>query len=76
MCIRDRNNYFKDEDEFNKGLYISRRHIENVIRNHNNKNLSNSVYFASLSTNTVVYKGQLTTHQVRKFYPDISNHLF
>ena len=47
-----------------------------MIRNHNNKNLSNSVYIASLSTNTVVYKGQLTTHQVRTFYPDLSNHLF
>ena len=70
------NNYFKDDDEFNKVLYISRRHIENVIGNHNNKNLSNSVYIASLSTNTVVYKGQLTTHQVRTFYPDLSNHLF
>ena len=70
------NNYFKNEDEFNKGLYISRRYIENLIGNHNNKNLSNSVYIASLSTNIVVYKGQLTTHQVRTFYPDLSNHLF
>jgi glutamate synthase (NADPH/NADH) large chain len=31
------------------------------------------VYFPSLSTSTIVYKGMLTTGQLSKFYPDLSD---
>ncbi|MEY3433707.1 MAG: hypothetical protein RL057_87, partial [Actinomycetota bacterium] len=35
-----------------------------------------SVYFASLSSRTIVYKGMLTTGQLEEFFPDLSNPLF
>jgi glutamate synthase (NADPH/NADH) large chain len=34
------------------------------------------VYLPSLSARTLVYKGMLTSHQLRSFYPDISDPLF
>ncbi|ALE91927.1 Glutamate synthase [NADPH] large chain [Arthrobacter alpinus] len=34
------------------------------------------VYFPSLSSKTIVYKGMLTTAQVEPFYPDLSDHRF
>jgi len=34
------------------------------------------VYFASLSSRTLVYKGMLTTGQLEPFFPDLSNRLF
>jgi glutamate synthase (NADPH/NADH) large chain len=34
------------------------------------------VYVASLSARTIVYKGMLTGHQLRRFYPDISDPSF
>ena len=35
--------------------------------------LSADVYFASLSSRTIVYKGMLTTGQLEPFYPDLSD---
>ena len=35
-----------------------------------------SVYFASLSSRTLVYKGMLTAPQVEPFFPDLSDHRF
>lgn len=34
------------------------------------------VYFSSLSSRTLVYKGMVTTLQLQSFYPDLSNSLF
>ena len=34
------------------------------------------VYFPSLSSKTIVYKGMLTTTQLQEFYPDLSDNLF
>ncbi|MEP6797702.1 MAG: glutamate synthase subunit alpha, partial [Lapillicoccus sp.] len=34
------------------------------------------VYFASLSSRTLVYKGMLTTGQLEPFFPDLSDRLF
>ncbi len=34
------------------------------------------VYISSLSSRTMVYKGMLTGHQLRLFYPDLSDHRF
>ena len=67
------NDYFKSEGDFNRRLFIARKYYENLIVNHENKSLINSVYIVSLSTNIVIYKGQLTSKQVRDFYLDLSN---
>ena len=66
--------YIKNEDNLNRRLYVARKYYENLIIV--NSSLARSVYIPSLSSNTVVYKGQLTTHQIRNFYPDLSNTLF
>ena len=66
--------YIKNEDNLNRRLYVARKYYENLIIV--NSSLARSVYIPSLSSNTVVYKGQLTTHQIRNFYPDLSNELF
>lgn len=34
------------------------------------------VYFPSLSSRTIVYKGMLTTNQLEPFFPDLSNELY
>ena len=70
------NSYIDSEDKLNRILFIARRYFENITLKDNKSMFSNSVYIASLSTNTVVYKGQLTTHQIRTFYPDLSDKLF
>ena len=70
------NSYIDSEDYLNRILFIARRYFENITLKDNKSMFSNSVYIASLSTNTVVYKGQLTTHQIRTFYPDLSDKLF
>jgi glutamate synthase (NADPH) large chain len=51
-----------------------------VLRNYSSQLISNTVrkdnigfYIASLSYKTVVYKGQLTSMQVRQYFPDLSN---
>ena len=51
-----------------------------VLRNYASHQISNSVkkdaigfYITSLSYKIVVYKGQLTSGQVRNYYPDLSN---
>ena len=66
--------YIKNEDNLDRRLYVARKYYENLIIV--NSSLARSVYIPSLSSNTVVYKGQLTTHQIRNFYPDLSNELF
>nr|WP_308199220.1 hypothetical protein [Chitinophaga sedimenti] len=51
-----------------------------MLRNYVSKTVRNSIapekasfYIASLSHKTIVYKGQLTTYQVRHYYPDLSD---
>ena len=34
------------------------------------------LYFPSLSTRTLIYKGMLTTHQLEQFFPDLSDARF
>ena len=57
-------------DDFERKLYVLRRYI--------NKTISETIphshfYFTSLSCKTIVYKGQLTTYQLRKYFNDLSD---
>ncbi len=45
-------------------VYMFRKRVENATE---------AVYFCSLSSRTIVYKGMLTTPQVSEYYPDISD---
>ena len=63
-------------------IYIARKRIEHETNGgragHTNRSqlggvvqTHNGVYFPSLSSRTIVYKGMLTTNQLAGFYPDL-----
>ncbi len=52
-------------DDLERSLFLLRKRIESEARG--------SVYFASLSSRTVVYKGLLAPLQLREFYPDLDH---
>jgi len=53
---------------FERKLYVIRKRIEKYALDNNEY-----VYFSSLSANTIVYKGMLTSHQVEEFYTELSD---
>ena len=66
---------FKDVATADRQLYIVRKHIENKV-NASKIEGKKDFYFVSLSTRTLVYKGMLTSSQLRKFYPDLESPYF
>ncbi len=60
------------EDALERKLYVLRNYASHTI-NHSLKNREEEFYFTSLSTKTIVYKGQLTSHQLRDYFPELSN---
>ena len=62
---------FKEDIELERKLYVLRAHTVREI------NLilgdKDQFYYTNLSCRTVLYKGQLTTYQVRKFYPELND---
>lgn len=61
----------KEDIELERKLYILRAHTVREI----NYILGgkDSFYYTNLSCHTVIYKGQLTTHQVRQYYPELND---
>ncbi len=62
-------------DDFERKLFVLRRLITRTVTE-NIKNEGGEFYFASLSSRVIVYKGQLTTYQVRQYYQDLSDKNF
>ncbi|MGO9059319.1 MAG: glutamate synthase large subunit [Candidatus Binataceae bacterium] len=60
----------EDVDAFERKLYVIRRRVENEVRaaGLSQKDL---FYIGSLSSLTLVYKGQLISTQIPQFYPDL-----
>jgi len=60
------------QEELERKLYLVRKKIENSIAK---SNLSNrrSFYIVSLSSKVLIYKGMLTSLQLRDYYPDLTN---
>jgi glutamate synthase (NADPH/NADH) large chain len=59
-------------DDFERKLYVLRRYINKTIT----ETISGAAeyfYFTSLSCKTIIYKGQLTTYQLRNYYADLSD---
>ena len=54
---------------FERTLYIIRKKIEKRVKD-------NDFYICSLSSKNIVYKGMLTSLQVRQYYPDLTNNYF
>ena len=61
----------KDQDELERKLYVFRKYVTHRI--HELLDSYEDFIFASLSSRTLIYKGQLTTHQVVQYFPDLSD---
>lgn len=62
----------KNNEDFERKLFVLRRLIVQEIKKTEHE-VQEQFYVSSLSCETIVYKGQLTTSQVRAYYPDISD---
>ena len=63
---------FTETETADRKLYLIRKRIENKVR------LSaiptrNDFYVVSLSTKSIIYKGMLSSLQLRNYYPDLTN---
>jgi len=59
--------YSQDEDiALSRRLYIIRKKIERRVRHED-------FYICSLSNTNIIYKGMLTSGQLRRYFPDLSN---
>ncbi len=70
----ERSPYIKDRMSFERKLYVIRKRSEKALR-YGNLPGSEQFYICSLSYKTVVYKGMLTSKQVRFFFPELSDPL-
>ncbi|MCW3118977.1 MAG: glutamate synthase large subunit [Chitinophagaceae bacterium] len=64
--------HITNADEFERKLFVLRNYATHTI-NSTVKKDTIGFYLASLSYKTVVYKGQLTSTQVRGYFPDLNN---
>ncbi|HEU4606838.1 MAG TPA: glutamate synthase central domain-containing protein, partial [Chitinophagaceae bacterium] len=64
--------HINDPDAFERKLFVLRNHASHLINSTVRKDAI-GFYIASLSYKTVVYKGQLTSTQVREYFPDLGN---
>ncbi len=64
--------HVKDAADFERKLFILRNYASHTINNTIKKG-EIDFYITSLSPNVIVYKGQLTSHQVREYFPDLSD---
>jgi len=64
--------HITQREDFERKLFILRNHASHTINNTVRKD-EIGFYIASLSYKTVVYKGQLTSMQVRHYFTDLSN---
>ncbi len=61
-----------DTDDFERKLFILRNYASHTISNSTRKD-DIGFYMASLSARTIIYKGQLTSMQVRNYFPDLND---
>src|SRR3990167_6306183 len=64
--------HIQDQDVFERKLYSIRRRVEHDVAKAKLKQ-ADDFYVCSLSSKTIVYKGQLTPGQLRGFYTDLSD---
>ncbi|HSR40438.1 MAG TPA: glutamate synthase large subunit, partial [Phnomibacter sp.] len=63
--------HISDQTEFDRKLFVLRNYASHLINN-TVKQDAVGFYIASMSSRVLVYKGQLTSHQVREYFPDLS----
>lgn len=67
-----RPDHMNDPDDFERKLFVVRNYATHTI-NDTIRRDKIGFYIASLSYKTIVYKGQLTSAQVRSYFPDLRN---
>ncbi len=60
------------QEDFNRKLYVIRKRLWKKVYN-STLPQKNFYYFCSLNSHTLVYKGQLMSEQVDRFFPDLSD---
>ena len=66
---------FADSETADRKLYIIRKRIENRVRK-SDIPAREDFYIVSLSTQNIVYKGMLSSLQLRNYFPDLTNNYF
>ena len=64
--------HISNPDDFERKLFVLRNYATHTINNTVKKDQI-GFYIASLSYKTIIYKGQLTSSQVRYYFPDLNN---
>ena len=66
---------FTETETADRKLYLIRKRIENKIRLSSIPS-KDDFYVVSLSTKNIIYKGMLSSLQLRNYYPDLTNSYF
>ena len=66
---------FNDQETADRTLYIIRKRIENRVRQSAIPSRE-EFYVVSLSTKNIIYKGMLSSAQLRNYFPDLTNSYF
>ena len=66
---------FTDSETADRHLYIIRKRIENKVRR-SDIAAREDFYIVSLSTKNIIYKGMLSSLQLRNYFPDLTNNYF
>ena len=64
-----------NQEDLERKLFLVRKKIEKATLLSSLKQ-KRAFYIVSLSTRRMIYKGMLTSHQLREYYPDLSNIYF
>lgn len=64
-----------NQQELEKKLYLIRKRIEKKIRL-SDDTIQKDFYIVSLSSRSIIYKGMLSSLQLRHYYTDLTNHYF
>ena len=64
------------EEELRKKFYVIEKKIEKKVNENERIKDKESCYIVSLSTRILIYKGMLTSHQLRYYFPDLINPYF
>ncbi|MBP1594614.1 MAG: glutamate synthase subunit alpha, partial [Bacteroidetes bacterium] len=66
---------FADSATAERKLYIIRKRIENLV-NSSSIDSKKEFYIVSLSSKSIIYKGMLSSSQLRHYFPDLTNSYF
>ena len=66
---------FTETETADRKLYLIRKRIENKVRM-SAIPAKEDFYIVSLSTKSIIYKGMLSSLQLRNYYPDLTNNYF